>query len=182
MPVFDISAHTLISSILSSHLNFSTVLSWDVFSKEPPADVSIIYFLAEMKRWRINCLLLVAILSTCLVTISANDDEDDDGVTIETEQVVIKAMSKHGFKCKLTGVNFYRKIQSQHTKRWIHSSTMRVHQFSRANSILLNISMMNMRLKRNGWNQRPKKAATAFMMAFGQLKQQRIQYWRMITG
>lgn len=44
-----------------------------------------------MKRWRFNTLLLIAILSCCLVTISANaDDDDDDGVTIEAEKIVRK--------------------------------------------------------------------------------------------
>lgn len=47
-----------------------------------------------MKRWRFNALLLIAILSTCLVTISANDDEDDDGITIESEKIVIFFISK----------------------------------------------------------------------------------------
>lgn len=43
-----------------------------------------------MKRWRFETLLLLAILSTCLVTVSTNDenDDDDDGVTIESEKVV----------------------------------------------------------------------------------------------
>lgn len=43
-----------------------------------------------MKRWRLETFLLLAILSTCLVTISADDEniDDDDGVTIESEKVV----------------------------------------------------------------------------------------------
>lgn len=43
-----------------------------------------------MKRWRFETLLLLAILSTCLITVSTNDenDDDDDGVTIESEKVV----------------------------------------------------------------------------------------------
>lgn len=41
-----------------------------------------------MKRWRFNTLLLIAILSSCLVTISADDADDDDGVTIEAEKIV----------------------------------------------------------------------------------------------
>lgn len=46
--------------------------------------------LQKMKRWRFETLLLLAILSTCLVTVSTNDenDDDDDGVTIESEKVV----------------------------------------------------------------------------------------------
>lgn len=42
-----------------------------------------------MKHWRFNTVLLIAILSTCLVAVSANDDEDDDGVTVESEKIVI---------------------------------------------------------------------------------------------
>ncbi|XP_031623952.1 calnexin isoform X2 [Contarinia nasturtii] len=40
-----------------------------------------------MKRWRFDTLLLIAILSTYLVTISANDDHDDDGLSIESEKI-----------------------------------------------------------------------------------------------
>lgn len=42
-----------------------------------------------MKRWRFDTLLSIVILSTCLVIVSPNDDFDDDGVTIESEQIVI---------------------------------------------------------------------------------------------
>lgn len=48
-----------------------------------------VFAFTVMKHWRFNLLLLVAVLSTCLVTISANDDEDDDGVTVESEKIVI---------------------------------------------------------------------------------------------
>lgn len=51
-----------------------------------------------MKRWRFETLLLLAILSTCLVTVSTNDEnDDDDGVTIESEKVVsiAKVVSIH---------------------------------------------------------------------------------------
>lgn len=47
-----------------------------------------------MKRWRFNTFLLIAILSTCLVTISANDDDDDDGVTVESEKIVMVLLNK----------------------------------------------------------------------------------------
>lgn len=42
----------------------------------------------RMKRWRFDTVLLIAILSTCLVTISANNDDDEDGVTVEAEKIV----------------------------------------------------------------------------------------------
>lgn len=54
-----------------------------------------------MKRWRFETLLLFAILSTCLVIGSANDEnDDDDGVTIESEKVVSFIRSH---RCKMFG-------------------------------------------------------------------------------
>lgn len=41
-----------------------------------------------MKRWRFDILLLIALLSTCLVIVSADDEDDEDGVTIESEKIV----------------------------------------------------------------------------------------------
>lgn len=45
-----------------------------------------------MKRWRFDTLLLIAILATCLVSISANDEDDDDGITVESEKMVTMAI------------------------------------------------------------------------------------------
>lgn len=70
-----------------------------------------------MKHWRFNTLLLIAILSTCLITISANDDDDDDGVTIEAEKIVNILRGNictNSLKCCIC-FWYFRKIQSQHT-------------------------------------------------------------------
>lgn len=71
-----------------------------------------------MKRWRFDILLLIALLSTCLVIVSANDeDEDDDGVTIESEKVVMVAIKFDEKMMILIIEIFSRNIQSQHMKQ-----------------------------------------------------------------
>lgn len=45
----------------------------------------------EMAKWKLNFVLLIAISSALLVNVFAEDvqdDEDDDGVTIEAEKIV----------------------------------------------------------------------------------------------
>lgn len=44
-----------------------------------------------MAKWKLNFVLLIAISSALLVNVFAEDvqdDEDDDGVTIEAEKIV----------------------------------------------------------------------------------------------
>lgn len=76
---------------------------------------------------RLEYLLLIGILSSCLVIASADDvDEDDDGVTIESEKIVIIIFRYYDVENSrissiVTLISFYRNIQSQHMNQSIRS-------------------------------------------------------------
>lgn len=79
-----------------------------------------------MKKWKLNFMLLIAISFALLINVFAEDvqnDEDDDGVTIEAEKIVNSILC---FKFSIENSHreilikilneFIRKIQSQHMK------------------------------------------------------------------